>query len=146
MPSKIKKLENSEKIEKIINELKERLLQDYKNVVDIKIKDIKQYLQVFKNIKINKLYIQATIGTEEAPITAYLVTIISLVITFFSARNIDNIYYQIFPEYRKGNYLNLTLKCIISTKIVHIINIARVLRLTKDSRDNKQLTNEKMYK
>ena len=88
------------------------------------------YNDPIKNLKITieKLNLNAFIGTEDLLLTTGIIFGISVLIAcglpfIISHKYEKNIYYKILPVYRDKNYLNFKLNCIISVKMVHIINI-----------------------
>lgn len=134
---KIDKILNNKKIEALIEKIKERIKKDYNTKRKIAVKDIKEFL---RKIAIEELKLNAVIGTTDIFITTFLVTITSIIIPFLIVKNAENPEYEIAPRYIEENYLKLSIKCIISVKLVHIINIAKELerndRGKKDGRSS----------
>lgn len=134
---KIQRILNNNKIEALIERIKKRIKNDYKIKPKIAVKDIKNFL---RKIEINKLKLNAVIGTTDIFITTFLVTITSIIIPFLIIKNAENPEYEITPRYIEENYLKLSIKCIISVKLVHIIDIAKELerkdRRKKDGRSS----------
>jgi len=100
-------------------------------------------------IKIEKLKLNLKLGTEDSMITSYLIAIISTVISIFIARQVDDFSndkyeYQIIPLYTDKNILKLSINCIISIKLVHIIYMVYVL-MRKDGEKYGRTSNRRTY-
>ena len=89
-------------------------------------KDIKEILQHLK-IRLSGLDLRLSIGTEDAVLTSYIVTLfastIGIVLPHIADRKPHNYQYGIQPIYGFRNEYKLTLDCIINVKMVHIIRI-----------------------
>lgn len=119
-----------------------------------KIKIPKKYSKKIKlslkkaNIKLEKLNLNIVIGTEDCILTAYLVGIISIIISNIIPHvcnyqnNLEEYNYNIIPVYNK-NFSKLSLNCIISVKLVHIIYI--IFLIWKGSRKDERSPNRKSY-
>jgi hypothetical protein len=117
---KIKDLYKSGKID--INKLK-----DNKKVN-------KEMLKVLRKIKftIEKFKLNGYIGTENAATTALINGIINATVPIIISNKInkykkENYNYKINTVYINQNIVNLEFNCIISIKIVHIINVIYIL-------------------
>lgn len=107
-------------------------------------KDIKHDKFVFDllkkmHIEIEKFYLKFNIGTESVFLTTSLVFILATIIStilphLVQYKNYKKISYQILPLQNGKNCLDFQLNCIISIKMVHIINIIYIY-LQKESRD-----------
>ncbi len=139
---KLQKIKNNEKVEKLIRKLKKKLLTEYKDMPKVEAKDV---IEILKNFKLNDVEIRAFIGTEDAPFTAFTVTLLSLIITFLIARNVKNTKYKVLPIYKGEYFLDLTIKCIISIKLVHIINIRKILKRNVKEEENGRKSNRRSY-
>ena len=102
----------------------------------------KDFLNYIKNnlIKLEKFNLNGDFGLKDAAYTAYLYLFISSIISIIISRkiykfNIKKYNYNLKPVFLNQNIVNLEFNCIISIKIVHIINI--VLRNFKKERVNK---------
>ncbi len=121
------------------------------NMKDIK-KDVKmakriKTLGIIKElkIKIEKLNMEAQIGTEELLTTVFLVTLISsLFAIIFRNCEYKNIKYKIIPLYKYGNAINFRINCIINVKMVHIIHVIYIL-LKKGMIKNERTSNRRTY-
>lgn len=107
-------------------------------------KDIKYDKFVFDllkkmHIEIENFYLKFNIGTESVFLTTSLVFILATIISIIlphlvQYKNYKKISYQILPLQNGKNCLDFQLNCIISIKMVHIINIIYIY-LQKESRD-----------
>ena len=109
---------------------------------NIKIKDIQKKLKIkYENIDLN-----IEIGEESAAITAILTGVISSVVSVIIGKyfsNIKEINWNVQPMYNM-NILKLSLNCIISVKLLHIINTIFMMR--KDDDNNARTSNRKNLK
>jgi len=109
-------------------------------IIKIGYKEILRILRyIFKTekIKIEKFKLNLRLGTENSILTSYIVASISSIISILLARRIDDFSndkyeYQIIPEYIDKNVLKLSINCIISIKLVHIIYMIYVLKRKDD--------------
>lgn len=141
-----------------INISKEKLIKSMiNNVIKVdkeKIEGEKIYYEDIKrefkkaNIKLEKLDLIICIGVEDAVITAYIVSILYIIISniiphVYNSKNSLNEYkYNVIPVYNK-NFSKLSLNCIISIKLVHIIYI--IFLIWKGSKKNERTSNRKSY-
>ena len=109
-------------------------------------------VKLMKNYKIDieKLNIEGYFGLEDAAYTSYIISFINTVIPIFLSKRIykynqKECKYVITPVYINQNIVNLEINCIISIKIVHIINI--LLKLLKKGRVKKyeRTSNRRAY-
>ena len=116
-------------IRKNIEKLKRKIEKDKNNF------DMKQISKLKKmNIKIQKINLKVFLGTEDAAQNAIIVGTISSIIAIIMGalserKNLeigeekeDQINWKIIPLYQNRNLLNIDLNCIISFKLIHIIN------------------------
>lgn len=112
----------------------------------------KDTITILKELKIyiEKLNMKIEIGTQDAPITSYIVTIISTILTIVLSKVVKskdkkNCYYSATPLYNGMNTFNLQLDSIISLKIVHIIYV--IYHLAKKGRkvDERTTSNRRSY-
>ena len=80
-----------------------KLIKDYKYMHNFERKSIKEILEIFKYFNISNVEIDAKIGTEDSIFTSFVVTAISIIITFFIARKVVNTRYKILPVYINEN-------------------------------------------
>ena len=142
--------------------LKEKVRKD--NVKILKILNI-----IIKNLKlkINKYNMNLEIGIDDAFLNSILISIISTLISImlnFTISNKTNLnkiiknydfnsysnnrkkfFYKISPIYGKRKIIKLNLNCIITLKMVHIINI--IYLVNKEGRSDKYVrtSNRKSY-
>lgn len=116
-------------IRKNIEKLKRKIEKNKNNF------DIKQISKLKKmNIKIQKINLKIVLGTEDAMQNAIIVgtisSIIAIIMGALSEKKIlaigegkeNQINWKIIPLYQNRNLLNIDLNCIISFKLIHIIN------------------------
>lgn len=142
---KLDRLEHNKYVRKIADKIQENLIKDYKYMHNFEQKSIKEILKVSKYFRLNNVEIDMKLGTEDAVFTSFAVTTISIIITFFIARKIENTKYNVIPIYINENYLNLSIKCIISIKVVHIINIIKELKRKDRDKKNGRPLNRRTY-
>lgn len=123
-----------------------------KQSFDIIFKDVfkgeknKKNLKNKKQIKIEKLNLNIDVGTEDAALTAIITGIVSIIISFLIGQNVksgNDINWNINSIYN-SNLLKLELNCIISIKLIHIINRIYVTRKEVDK--NARTSNRKNLK
>ena len=125
--NKMDEIRNGSKL-KIFNKiLGKRILKKYKNAGKILIKDWKNQLKTFNNIKLENVNILSEISTEDAASTAVIAGVISAILGIILAKKATDIYYKIDPVYLNKNNIYISITCIISIKLVHIININKSL-------------------
>lgn len=124
----LEKLKDSSKrvmIDKILNT---KILRDYKNIKKTIFLKRKKILKIVQKSEIENFRMYAKVGTENACITAYLITFISSILAIILARKISNPQYKIEPIYMDKTYIYLSINCIFKIKLVHIINIIKSLK------------------
>lgn len=140
-------------IKAISNKLvKELILKSMKKIKENKNIEVKK-LKVLKKLNINtdklKLYIK--LDTPNIATTTYLTTIISTVISIILARtastnNMNNYRYKIQPTFYMQNFLKICIDCIISLKMVHIINIIYILKKKRSvNKYDERTSNRRAY-
>ena len=116
-------------IRKNIEKLKRKIEKDKNNF------DMKQISKLRKmKIKIKKIDLKMVLGTEDTAQNAIIVgtisSIIAIIMGVLSEKKIlaigegkeNQINWKIIPLYQNRNLLNIDLNCIISFKLIHIIN------------------------
>ena len=103
----------------------------------------REKIKVDKYVNIKKINLNVNIGLESAELTAILVGIISLLISFYLGKNNTRINqkdccWKVVPIYGNKNYLNLSLNCILSMNLAHII-------LKKKGERNVRISNRRPY-
>ncbi len=120
---KIQELKNSKR-QKLVNEiLKTRVLKDYKDLKNVIIKNWKKVLSKDRIFDIESLKLDSKIGTTDAALTGYIVGYIYFLIGILFPKKKSKNTYMIHPVYKDENYIYLSINCILSIKLVHIINI-----------------------
>ena len=93
-----------------------------------------------KEYTVDSFKLHGKIGTENAAFTALSIGFLNIIIPILVLRKIDsnntnNYYLNINPIFNNQNLVNLDFNCIISIKVVHIIDI--IYFLIKKGRVNK---------
>ena len=99
-----------------------------------------------KHIKIEKLKLNVDVGIENVALTAIITGVGSILLSNLIGKNIENtkgIKWKITPIYNV-NLLKIELNCIISIKLIHIINRIYVTR--KEGDKNARTSNRKNIK
>ncbi len=99
-----------------------------------------------KYIKIEKLDLNLDVGMDDAALTAIITGIVSILLSNLIGKNIkilNEIKWKISPIYN-AFLLKTELNCIISIKLIHIINIIYVSR--KEDDKNARTSNRKNLK
>ena len=131
---KIQSLTSKNKYDKIKNHV-------VKNE-NIKVKDIQEKLKA----KYENINLKIEIGEENAATTALLTGVISSIISVLIGKyfsDIKQINWNVQPMYNI-NILKLSLNCIISVKLIHIINTIFMMR--KEGDKNAGTSNRKNFK
>lgn len=124
--SKISKAKKINLYKKIINKI-----GNFKRIEKFKIEDIKVFKQL--NIKIDKLKLNIKIDSKDIATTVLLTTIISTIIAIVLSKTTtryekEKYEYEVEPIFCMRNLLKICIDCIISLKMVHIINIIYILK------------------
>lgn len=122
---RLKNIRSSARLKAFNKILDTKILRKYKESKQILIKDLKHVLSNLNKVNIENISIESKLSTEDAAITAISTGIISSFLGIFLARKISNPKYKIEPIYINKNYLYLSINCIITIKLVHIISINR---------------------
>lgn len=134
---KIKQIYDSKPFEKI----------DFKKL-ETKMPLQKDIFYIFKALQIKSLKLRVYLGTEDAPLTSYMVAFISSIIGIIlphvmTTKQRKDCYYMVQPLYQNRNEYHIHLDSIICIKIVHIIYS---MLLTKKGREKYERTsNRKPY-
>ena len=88
--------------------------------------------KIIKLLKIKKLKLKVILGTEDVVLTSLLIGGISAVVPNLIRDNIenfenDNYKLEFYPVYKNQNYIYLKFSSIISIKLVHIINMLKIM-------------------
>ena len=140
---KIEKLKKKEKLQKRVNEINLKIIQN-KDRFD------KNVFEAIKkaNIVIEKINLKIDIGTENAFFTSLLVPIISTILSILIRRKIKNIEKQRFiinPIYYNQNIANIDISGIFEIKMIHIINIIYILNKKEGVKKNERTSNRRSY-
>lgn len=125
--TKINKAKNSKFYKKVVlNKIK-----NIKGMQDLKVENIKVLKEL--EIKIDKLNLFFEFCIENSAVTAFSTVIISTLISvilsiFANGYKKEKYEYKIKPIFGKQNFLKICIDCIISLKMVHIINVIYILK------------------
>ena len=135
---KIKKMKLKEKLKKI----------DIKKIEkDISLRKIKEILEKTKFV-IKKLKLNFEVGTENAAFTAFIISIMSIILTFFIRNKMKNYRDQSFnikPLFLNKNLVNIEFLGIFEIKMIHIINIIYILNKKEGEGKNERTSNRRAY-
>jgi len=146
--NKMKTIQNS----KIFNKInKPENIRDIilKNREKIFKKDNINYIKEI-NIRIRQLDLNMELCTSESIFTSFSVAILASIISIFLARNIekykrDKYRYIITPKYEQKPSVKVKLNCIISIKIVHIMNVIYMLIKKRSVEYDERTSNRRTY-
>lgn len=119
---KLKNSPNKKVFDKILNT---NLFKNFKNASKTTLNILKLSRE---NAILKSFNLYSKIGLESAPTTAFVIGVISSILGIILARKIKKPTYKIEPLYLNKNYIYLSLNCIISLKLVHIINMKKPLK------------------
>lgn len=112
----------------------------------------KLMLKSLKNIDftVEELKLKGYIGTEDAAFTAITAGIINIIIPIILMNRVkkyakDKFSYGLETVYVNQNIVNLEFNCIISVKIVHIINMIYILLKKGRVKKNERTSNRRTY-
>jgi len=108
------------------------------------VKQWKQILKQLKTTQLEKFSLEAVIGTERADITAYTTSAILIILPILLCRNTSDLSYKVKPVYINRNYIYVSLNCIFSLKLVHIISVKKELK-RKEVDQYGRTSNRKSY-
>lgn len=113
-------------------------------------KQIENYFEL-KNITVNleKINLNCKVGTGSAIITGYIVTLLSIIVSFFINRTAMKInselhQFKVLPIYRDDLIFELKLEGIISIKMIHILYVIKKQRLRR-KKQNGRTSNRRAY-
>lgn len=139
---KVKRITNKKIVKKILNSKLFKETQDFAQDILDKRKEI---LKIIKEINLEKINFYILLGTENPCITAYSVAIISSAIAIILARMNVKTKYKIEPVYIDRNYIYLSINCIISIKLAHIISIFKQIVGKEVQKKNGETSNRRTY-
>ena len=139
----------SEKIKKFKFKFKEKIkkIDIQKIEKDMSINKLKEVLKENKFV-INRINLNIEIGTENASLTAILIPIISMVISFLLKNKIKSYKIQKFnvkPVFINKNLLNIDFSGIFEIKMIHIINIIYILNKKEGVKKYERTSNRRSY-
>lgn len=112
-------------------------------------KIIKDFIvRLKKAIVLDSFKFTMFIDTENVLLTSYLTGIISTLIPNLIRKNLKNLNdykLEINPIYKNKNYINIKLNSIISIKLVHIIDMLKLLGGKKNERSSNRRLNANCY-
>ena len=102
------------------------------------------------NFIIEEFHLQGYIGTESAGVTALISGMINALIPILISKRIneyqkEKYHYQLDTIYINQNIVNLDFNCIISIKMVHIINVIYILLRKGSVKKNERTSNRRAY-
>lgn len=151
--NKMKKIENSKIFKsKIFNKVNEyEYIRDIilKNKEEIFKKDNIKYIKEI-NPKVNQFKLNMQICTLDGVFTSFGVAILAAIISILLAKNVEkfdkNKYkYVITPIYEQKPKIKIELNCIISIKIVHIMNVIYMLMKKRRVEYDERTSNRGSY-
>lgn len=134
---------------KLVKRIMLKRMEKFKENKNIEVKKLKVLKKL--NINIDKLKLYIKLDTPTVTTTTTLTTIIATFISIILARtantnNISNYRYKIQPTFYMQNLLKICIDCIISLKMVHIINIIYILKKKRSvKRYDKRTSNRRAY-
>lgn len=141
---KIEKLKLKEKIQTNLRKLDfEKVKKSSQNINIKTLKKVKKHMP-----KINYINLIASIGTEDALLTSFIVTAIAGFLGIVLRKQISTSKENRFiinPIYLKKNLLKLELDCIFETKVIHIIYIIYILNKKRRGDKNVRTSNRRSY-
>ena len=139
---------------KFINNKIYEYLNDITKLKEIILKNKKEFinLNILKelNLDIKKLDLEIKLSVLDSIMTSFSVAIISSIIAILLAKNIKtynrNKYnYIVTPIYEYKPIFKIKLNCIISVKIVHIMNIIYILIKKRSVEYDERASNRRTY-
>jgi len=150
---KMKKIENSKIFKsRIFNKINE-----YEHIRDIILKNRKEIfkkdnIEYIKGIesKIKQLNLNMELCTSDSIFTSFSVAIFASILSLLLAKNVEkfesNKYrYIITPKYEQKPSIKIKLNCIISIKIVHIMNVIYMLIKKRSVEYDERTSNRRPY-
>ena len=122
----------------------------------IKTRDAKAILNILTivkelEMKFKKVDLKINIGLEDVILTSLLVPIISTIVALLLKETKiepkEN-KYEVNPIYNLQNFgkvINISLKCIIEAKMIHIINIMYIIKNQRKVNNNVRTSNRRSY-
>ena len=142
---KINKAKNSTFYKKVIL----NKIRKINETQSFEISDIKALNEL--KIRTNKLNLYIKFDTKETAITAFLTAIISTLISIVLSRTTtkyekEKYNYKVEPIFCTQNLFKICIDCIISLKMVHIINVIYILKKKRSvNKYDKRTSNRRTY-
>ena len=143
--NKINKAKNSTFYKKVIL----NKIRKINETQSFKISDIKALNEL--KIKTDKLNLYIKFDTKETTVTAFLTAIISTLISIVLSRTTtkyekEKYRYKVEPVFCTQNLFKICIDCIISLKMVHIINVIYILKKKRSvNKYDKRTSNRRTY-
>lgn len=134
---------------KLVKRIMIKRMEKFKENKNIEVKKLKVLKKL--NINIDKLKLYIKLDTPTVTATTSLTTIIATFISIILAKtastsNMNNYRYKIQPTFYMQNFLKICIDCIISLKMVHIINIIYILKKKRSvNKYDKRTSNRRTY-
>lgn len=130
---KINKTKNNKLVKKVLK--KQNI--NIKKTLELFIKSKKDALGTENILKIESLNLILKIGTEFPTFTTFSTAILAILISNVLARTVqefkkEKYYYKIMPYYLDKNFYDLSINCIISLKLAHIIKVIVLMKKRSD--------------
>ncbi len=133
---KIKRIYSKKRLEKI----------NAKRLIQKLPKSNKEKIKILEIIKLKKVNLYLQIGTQDVMFTTIFIPMFTTILSIIFAKtsNPQKCFYKLQPIYIDKNIYKISLNCIISIKMIHIINIMwKVLRKRDDI--NERTSNPRTY-
>ena len=122
---------NNEKIKRLLLKQYDKEVRKNKDIEQDKKKAKAFSKKILPNLILENTNLYMTLGTDNAAFTALASSIINMTIAIIlpyvtdvnSSNKLDNYYYKVNPIYLNKNVFFLQFSCIITVKLVHIINV-----------------------
>lgn len=134
---------------KLVKKIMLKRMEKFKENKNIEVKKLKVLKKL--NINTDKLKLYIKLDTPNIATTTTLTTIIATFISIILARtastnNMNNYRYKIQPTFYMQNFLKICIDCIVSLKMVHIINIIYILKKKRSvNKYDKRTSNRRAY-
>lgn len=122
---------NNEKLKRLLLKQYDKEIRKNKDIEQDKKKAKAFSKKILPNLILENTNLYMTLGTDNAAFTALASSIINMTIAIIlpyvtdvnSSNKLDNYYYKVNPIYLNKNVFFLQFSCIITVKLVHIINV-----------------------
>lgn len=122
---------NNEKLKRLLLKQYDKEIRKNKDIEQDKKKAKAFSKKILPNLILENTNLYMILGTDNAAFTALASSIINMTIAIIlpyvtdvnSSNKLDNYYYKVNPIYLNKNVFFLQFSCIITVKLVHIINV-----------------------